>query len=76
MPVGELEPYLDALPKLQAEQALDRIAQFGAGSGAMEESAHKQFLAQLRRTANQGVPVEKASAASLAAMKIAVETVQ
>lgn len=76
MPAGELTPYLEELPALQAEQALDRIAQFAAGSGAMEESAQKRFMSELRRAASHGRPAEKASAASLASMRIAVETVE
>jgi hypothetical protein len=62
---------------LQAEQALDRIAQHAAGTGSMEESAQKQFMNQLRRAANQGRgAVEKVTAASLALMRIAVETIE
>ena len=76
MPVGELAPYLEHLPALQAEQALDRIAQHAAGAGTMEEQAHKSFIRELRRAANRGRSrVEKATVASLAAMRIVVETV-
>ena len=68
-------PYLEALPALQAEEALDRIAQHAAGAGTMEESAQKQFMRDLRRTANRGRrAVQKATAASLALIGIAVET--
>lgn len=67
--------YVEALPALQAQDALDHIAQHAAGAGAMEEKAQRRFLGGLRRAANQGQPVEKASAASLAAMGIRVETV-
>lgn len=72
-----MTPYLEALPSLQAEQALDRIAQTAAGSGAMEESAHKRFISDLRRAAHRGRGrIEKATAASLAVIGIKVETVE
>ena len=40
----------------------------------MEQQAHKQYIRDLQRTAGSSRPAQKATLASLAAMKIAVET--
>lgn len=42
----------------------------------MEEAAHKQLMRDLRRNASRGGVVEKATVASLASMRIMVETVE
>ena len=67
--------YVKMMPRLQAEQAQSRISQISAGNGLIEKSEARQYLDELRRAANQGRGVEKATAQSLGMIGIKVETV-
>lgn len=75
MPTNRLGKYLDQLPVLEAERDLSFIAATAAGSGAMPEADQRQYLRDLRRAARGGPRVQRASAATFAALGIAVEDV-
>ena len=68
---------METLPRLEAERGIDRVMQTAAGTGSMEDRDQRNYMQALRRTATAGqVKPEKASAASLAAIGIEVETVE
>jgi hypothetical protein len=76
VPTGKLSKYIAALASCEATAALDRIAQIAAGNGLMDASEQRRYLQQLKRAAARGrrPATVRATAASLAQIGIAVET--
>jgi hypothetical protein len=73
VPPAILGAYAQMQPRIEAERALQRIGEMGAGSGAMPEADQRTQLANLRRAARgHAEPVQKASAGDLAAMGISI----
>jgi hypothetical protein len=61
------------LPRLQAEERLNRISDIGVGTGSMERDDQRDITTALRREAGlQQARPAKASGADLAAMGIAI----
>lgn len=66
---------MEQLPKLQAQESLDRIAQLTAAGGRqMDDANYRSFMRSLNRAAGQGRRAIKATLASLKQIGIAVET--
>ena len=77
MPTDKLGKYMEQLPQLEAERSLARIQEMAAAFGSLDDADQKRYVRQLQIVASGGKrPIaEKATAATLAQMKIPVETV-
>lgn len=71
MPHWLLEGHVKQMPRLKAEEMLDRVTTTALGSGSMKKAAHQRLMRQLSRQARGNRKTRKATRSDLARVGIA-----